>query len=147
MSEQELVRDMSFFMAGNAEEIKEEKVPVSKRFKDKEGKVIPFIMKAIPTEQLDELERACKKPEFFKGRKVGEKVDTARFYARIAVETTVYPDFKSEELRTSYKTEDAIEVAKRVLSVGGEYSTWIEEALRINGFDDSFEDLAEEAKN
>ena len=144
---EELGRDLSFFMADNAEETPEEKVFVSKRFKDKKGKVIPFIMKAIETTRIDEIEKACMQPEFFKGRKVGESIDRGRFHARIAVETTVYPDFKAEELRKSYKTEDPVEVAKRVLSVGGEYSAWIEESMRINGFDDSFEDLEEEAKN
>ncbi|MGE6260868.1 phage tail assembly chaperone [Heyndrickxia sporothermodurans] len=147
MSEQELVRDMSFFMDGNADEAQEEEVIVSKRYKDRKGKVIPFIMKAITTERLDELEKECMKTQYHKGRKIGETLDTSRFYARIAVESTVYPDFKAEELRKSYKTEDAVEVAKRVLSVGGEYSTWIEASMRINGFDDSLEDLEEEAKN
>ncbi|MCM3452733.1 phage portal protein [Heyndrickxia oleronia] len=144
---EELGRDLSFFMADNAEEAPEEKVYVSKRFKDKKGKVIPFIMKAIPTERIEELEKECTKTEYHKGRKIGERVDQVRFYARIAVETTIYPDLKSKELRKSYKTEDPIEVAKRLLSIGGEYSTWIEEATRINGFDDDFEDLEEEAKN
>jgi len=143
----EQVRDMSFFMPDKALQVNEEEVIVSKRYVDADGKPIPFIMKAIPTEKIEEIEDQCMKPKYQKGRKVGETLDTSRFYARIAIESTLYPDFKSEELRTAYKTEDPVEVAKRVLSVGGEYSAWIEAALRINGFDDEFDDLVEEAKN
>lgn len=74
-------------------------------------------------------------------------LDSQRFYARIAVETTVYPNFKSKELREAYKTEDPVEVAKRILSVGGEYANWLNKAIEINGFEDDLEDLEEEAKN
>ena len=144
---EEQVRDLSFFMAENAAEAPEEEVIVTKRYKDKKGKVIPFIMKAIPTERIEELEKECTIPQFHKGRKISETVDTARFYARIAIETTIYPDLKSDQLRKSYKTEDPVEVAKRLLSIGGEYSGWIEASNRVNGFDDELEDLEEEAKN
>jgi Phage XkdN-like tail assembly chaperone protein, TAC len=140
-------RDISFFLAGNAKPVEEEEVIVSKRYVDKEGKVIPFIMKPMKTEDIEELEKSCMKPVMKNGKKVGERLDTSRFYARMAIESTVFPDFKSEEMRKSYKTEDPVEVAKRVLSIGGEYSAWIEAALRINGFDDEFDDLVEEAKN
>lgn len=143
----EQVRDMSFFMAGNAEETTEEEVIISKRYKDKGGKVIPFIMKAIPTEELDELEKSCMKPRYQSGKRIGEYLDSSRFYARMGVESTIYPNFKAEELRKSYNTQDPVEIAKKVLSVGGEYSKWIEETLRINGFDDNFDELVEEAKN
>ncbi|WP_434736086.1 phage tail assembly chaperone, partial [Bacillus subtilis] len=47
----------------------------------------------------------------------------------------------------AYKTADPVEVAKRVLSVGGEYANWLNKAIEINGFEDDFEDLEEEAKN
>jgi hypothetical protein len=140
-------RDMSFFMAGQAQEVGEEEVIVSKRYKDKEGKVIPFIMKPCSTEKIDEIEKTCMVPVKDKGKKVGERLDTARFYARMAIASTVYPDFKAKEMRESYKSPDAVEVAKRVLSIGGEFSHWVNESLRINGFDESFDELVEEAKN
>ncbi|MCY8247936.1 phage tail assembly chaperone, partial [Bacillus inaquosorum] len=81
------------------------------------------------------------------GRGRVKDLDSQRFYARIAVETTVYPNFKAKELREAYKTEDPVEVAKRVLSVGGEYANWLNKAIEINGFDDDLEDLEEAAKN
>jgi len=41
----EKVYDLSFFMPGQTEEAEEVKVPISKRFKDKKGNVIPWSSK------------------------------------------------------------------------------------------------------
>ncbi|WP_348711967.1 phage tail assembly chaperone [Bacillus subtilis] len=143
----EKVYDLSFFMPGQIIEAEEVKVPISKRFVDKEGNVVPFIFKAITTERIDELEKENTTYKNVKGRGRVKDLDSQRFYARIAVETTVYPNFKAKELREAYKTGDPVEVAKRVLSVGGEYANWLNKAIEINGFDDDLEDLEEAAKN
>ncbi|CUB44672.1 MULTISPECIES: phage tail assembly chaperone [Bacillus] len=143
----EKVYDLSFFMPGQTIEAEEVKVPISKRFKDKAGNVVPFVFKAITTERIDELEKENTTYKNVKGRGRVKELDSQRFYARIAVETTVYPNFKSKELREAYKTEDPVEVAKRILSVGGEYANWLNKAIEINGFEDDLEDLEEEAKN
>ncbi|AWM42757.1 phage portal protein [Bacillus velezensis] len=143
----EKVYDLSFFMPGQTIEAEEVKVPISKRFKDKAGNVVPFVFKAITTERIDELEKENTTYKNVKGRGRVKDLDSQRFYARIAVETTVYPNFKSKELREAYKTEDPVEVAKRILSVGGEYANWLNKAIEINGFEDDLEDLEEEAKN
>ncbi|MSE04048.1 phage portal protein [Bacillus velezensis] len=143
----EKVYDLSFFMPGQTIEAEEVKVPISKRFKDKAGNVVPFVFKAITTERIDELEKENTTYKNVKGRGRVKELDSQRFYARIAVESTVYPNFKSKELREAYKTEDPVEVAKRILSVGGEYANWLNKAIEINGFEDDLEDLEEEAKN
>ncbi|MFE6441363.1 phage portal protein, partial [Bacillus subtilis] len=119
----------------------------SKRFVDKKGNVIPFILKPITTERIDELEKENTTFKNVKGRGRVKDLDSQRFYARIAIESTIYPDFRSKDLREAYKTADPVEVAKRVLSVGGEYANWLNKAIEINGFEDDLEDLEEEAKN
>lgn len=145
----EIANDLSFFMPGVAGEVEEITRPVSKRFKDKKGNVVPFRFKAISTERIDELEKLHTVPVYSgsRKRKTGERVDQSRFMAHIAVESTIYPDFKSADLRKAYKTQDPIEVAKKMLHIGGEYAEWIQIANEINGFDDTVEDLEEAAKN
>lgn len=140
-------RSMDFFMKGRGKELPVEEVPVTARFLDDKGKPIPFLMRALSTDRIEELEEECTVPITKKGRKVGEELDAKRFAARVAIETTVYPNFRSPELRKSYGTEDAVEVAKAVLSVGGEYIEWIRQAQRVNKFDEDFEDLLDDAKN
>jgi hypothetical protein len=132
-------RNLAFFMNGKAEQPKEKEVYVSKRYKDEEDKIIPFVMKAITTERLDQLADECTDDE--KG------LDRPRYLARIAVESTVYPDFKNSELLKSYGVVDPVDAAKKVLSVGGEYNEWIKQAQVVNGYFEDFEKLVEEAKN
>lgn len=147
MSDNEKVMDLSFFMPGKAEEVEEIKAPISKRFKDKDGKTIPFIFKPITTERVDEIEKTSFKNVVKNNRVVGKELDNSRFMARIAVESTVYPNFKAAEFRKAYKTEDPVEIARRVLHVAGEYANWIAKAAEVNGFEDDIEDLEEIAKN
>ncbi|MCY9219037.1 phage tail assembly chaperone, partial [Bacillus haynesii] len=54
------------------------------------GNVIPFVFKAITTERIDELEKENTTYKNVKGRGRVKDLDTQRFYARIAVESTVY---------------------------------------------------------
>lgn len=140
-------KNMAFFMKGKAAEVKEEEVIITRRYKDEKGEPIPFVMKPLSTKRIDELEAECTKPEFKKGKKVGEKLDSKRFSLRIAIESTVYPDFRSTELLESYGLADPVDVARAVLSVGGEYMEWLQAANRINGFDESDDDLIDEVKN
>lgn len=147
IEEVEIANDLSFFMPGKAETVEEIKIPISSRFKDAKGEIIPFVFKAITTARVDELEELSTESIIKKNRKVGEKVNQARFIAHIAVESTVYPNFKSAEFRKAYKTEDAVEIAKKVLNVAGEYANWLNKANEINGFNDTPEDLEEAAKN
>jgi hypothetical protein len=147
MSNNEQPMDLSFFMPGKAEDAEEIKAPISRRFKDGKGNVIPFVFKPITTDRVDELEKTSLKSVVKNNRVVGKELDNARFMARIAVESTVYPDFKAVELRKAYKTEDPVEVAKKMLHVPGEYSNWIAKAAEVNGFDDDVEDLEEIVKN
>lgn len=146
MSNEDNVLDLSFFMPGKAEDVEEIKSPISRRFKNK-GKVIPFIFKPITTDRVDELEKTSLKSIVKNNKVVGKELDNARFMARIAVESTIYPDFKAAEMRKAYKTEDPVEVAKKMLHVPGEYANWIAKAAEINGFEDDVEDLEDVVKN
>lgn len=140
--------DLSFFMPGQADEVESFKEVVSKRFRNKKtGEIIKWEFKPISTERVDELEKNSMKKVLRNNKVVGKEVDNARFLARVAIETTVYPNLKAADLRKAYKTEDPVEIAKKVLHIAGEYATWMEISNRANGFTDSAEDLEEEVKN
>lgn len=138
--------DMSAFLPGAAVEIKEVEEIISYRYKDAKGNPIPFRFKPISTERIEELEKECTTYKKLKGQGRVRELDTQRFAARMAIETTVFPNFKSKQFREEYKTQDPVEVAKKVLCVGGEYTRWIEKANDLNGFGDD-ETLEEMAKN
>ena len=138
--------DMNMFLKGKAEALPEVEKVVTERYKDEAGKPVPFKFKAISSQFLDDIKKECTKTLYIKGQKI-EKSDNERFVAKVAIETTVYPDFKSAELLTSYDCVDPVNLAHEILSLPGEYTDWVEAAFKVNGFDDKFEDLVAEAKN
>ncbi|MGC5326433.1 phage tail assembly chaperone [Brevibacillus sp. SYSU BS000544] len=140
-------KTMDAFMKGKAKQVVTEEVIVTNRYTDDKGNPIPFVLKAIDTKRIEELQDECTVPQFKKGKKVGEKVDWKRFANRLAVETTVFPNFKDPELLKSYSLVDPCDLVKEILHVGGEYAELIQAVQRVNGFDNDFEDLVEEAKN
>ncbi|MCM2674096.1 phage tail assembly chaperone [Alkalicoccobacillus plakortidis] len=144
-SHEEQIQDLSIFLPGKVEEAEEVKVLISKRF-TKDGKIVPFIFKPISTDRVDELEKDNTTYKNVRGTGRVRNFDNQRFMQRIAVESTVFPDFTSEKLRKAYKTEDPVEVARKILSVAGEFSKWLEETQRVNGFLEE-DDLEELAKN
>lgn len=140
-------KDMSFFMKGRAKQTPEIEEVISTRYVDEEGNPIPFRFKPLATDRIEAIQEECLIPVTRKGRKVDEKLDDKRFAARLGIETTVYPDFKDPELLKSYGVVDPVDAVKAVLSLGGEYAEWIRVIQRVNGFDEEFEDLVDEAKN
>ncbi|WP_020620261.1 phage tail assembly chaperone [Paenibacillus daejeonensis] len=140
-------RNMAFFMKGKAKAVPDEEVVVSKRYKDDEGNPIPFILRALPTDRIEELQEECTKPIKRKGRVVDRELDQKRFIARIGVESTIYPEFRDSELLASYGLTDPVAVVKMILSLPGEYGEWINAVQRVNGFDEEFDELTEDAKN
>ncbi|WP_139491789.1 phage tail assembly chaperone [Brevibacillus dissolubilis] len=142
-----MAKTMDVFMKGKAKQVVTEEVVVSKRYTDEDGNPIPFVLKAIDTRRIEELQDECTIAQMKKGKKVGETVDWKRFASRLAVETTVYPNFKDPELLKSYNVVDPSELIKEILSVGGEYAELVQAVQRVNGFDQDFEELVEDAKN
>lgn len=141
-------KNMAFFMKGRAkQEYIEEEVVITKRFLDDKGEPIPFVLRSLPPKRIEEIQEDCTRRIVKKGRVVDEILDSKRMAVKMALESTVFPDFRSAELLESYGVVDPVEAARAVLSVGGEYTDWINAVNRVNGYGDQDEDLVEEAKN
>lgn len=138
--------DMNAFMKGKAKQLPEEEKIISQRYLDEEGKPIPFKLKAIPTPVVDAIRDDCTVVKHAKGQRI-EKFDRDRFACKVAIATTIFPDFRNKELADSYGLVDPVEVAKAVLDLPGEYTEWIQSCFNLNGFDDTIEELVGEAKN
>ena len=138
--------DMSAFMKGKAKQLPEEEKVITQMYLDEKGEPIPFRFRAASTQTIDAIRGDCTIVKFTKGQKI-ERFDKERFACRVAIETTVFPDFKNAELMKSYGHIDPVDTAREILNLPGEYATWIEACFKLNGFDDTVEDLVEEAKN
>lgn len=140
--------NLSYFMPDKQKKSPITEVHLSKRFVDDKGEHIPFKMQAITVELMEKLENDSKKQVNRKERRAGkeETIDTKRFYEKVALHTTIYPDFTDKSLLDAYGEVDPVNVAKAILNVPGEYANWIDNALRINELDEDYSDLEEEVK-
>lgn len=119
-------------------------VIVSERFKGENGLPVPFVIQAIAQEENEALSRMSKKKEFVKGRPV-ETLNASLYTKRLILACVVDPDLKSEEICKYYKTEDPLEVAGKMLSIG-EFGILSDAIQDINGMNEAQEKL-DEAKN
>jgi hypothetical protein len=131
----------AFLNAETAEKTKE--VIVSTRFKDENGKVVPFVIKNLTQEKNNE--NISKSTKF---RNVGgmttDYLDTVLLAKRTIVESTVYPDFRAKELCEHYGTLDPLEVPGKMLTAG-EYNTLMEAIRQLSENDEEL--TLDDAKN
>ncbi len=121
---------------------------ISKRFKDSDGNLIPFKIKAITEEEHKSIKRAATKTEYNKKTHQQQKeLDSVKYVAGVVVACTVEPNLKSAALQNKHGCEGDPEALINKLLQSGEYNLLTEAIWDINGFLDDINDLAEEAKN
>jgi len=133
----------AFFAQNVQAEIVEEFV-VSERFKDENGKPIPWKIRALRESENAEIRKAATKRVKVKGQYVPE-LDHEVYVAKLIAESVVFPNLKDAELQKSYGVLGAEELLRKML-LAGEYSKLAQKVQEINGFEDVNE-LAEEVKN
>lgn len=123
----------------------EKEVFISDRFKDEEGKVVPFKIRSVTQEENDAITRQSYRRVRGENGQMTKEFDLITFRRKLAVAATVFPDFSDAELCGAYGTMDATEVVARML-LPGEFALLNEKISKISGFsaDDT---TAAEAKN
>lgn len=130
-----------FLNANPVDNITDE-VVVSKRFRDAEGNLLKFKIKAMTDFTFDELRK--KHTRIGKGRKV--EFDAKGFNNDVVIEHTLEPNFKDAESIKKLGCASPSEYLGRVL-LAGEITTLVNEIQKLSGFDVDMEDLVEEVKN
>lgn len=139
--------NLSIFLKDNVEQVENEKVVVSKRFKGADGKAVPFEVKAITTAEDDAIRKKCTKRVQVPGKRnqFTQEFDSNGYLLELAAACVVYPDLKSKELQDSYEVRGEAAVLGAMLTAG-ELGVLAEKVQEINGFN-GFDELVEEAKN
>lgn len=138
--------DFSAFFAQNVESEIIEEVVISERFKDKEGKPIPWKIRGMSEEENEEIRKSSTKMDKVKGGVKVPNLNTEQYLAKMAVASVVYPNLKDAELLKSYGVLAADQLLRKML-LAGEYATLIEKVQEINGFDKDINDLVDDVKN
>ena len=140
--------NLNAFLSQNAIINENEKHVVSNRFRGEDGKPVEWEIKPITSKRDEELRKSCTKRVQIPGKKnqYMNHIDQEKYIGLIAVESTVYPNLHDAGLQDSYGVMGADELLKAML-LPGEYADFIQLIQSINGFEKTFEDKVDEAKN
>lgn len=136
--------NLQAFMTPNTEETRE--VIISDRFKDKDGKVVPFVIKSLSQAENEEIKRRTSVPMIEHNTIIGQKIDSEKYGRELVLASVTTPNFRDSELCKFYATMDPLEVPSKMLRVG-EYNRLVKAINDLNGLNDDFKVLEEEAKN
>lgn len=138
---------LSAFLAQNAAPIENEQYAVSDRFQE-DGEPVKWEIRSITSAQDEELRKSCVKTVPVKGKRgqYTQETDNNKYLGLLAAECVVYPNLNAAELQDSYGVKGADALLKAMLTAG-EYVSLLEKVQEVNGFDKTFMDEVDEAKN
>lgn len=110
----------------------EKEVVISDRFRDEEGKPVPFRIRSITQEENEALSKRCRKTRRVNGQDQ-EYFDSAEFSRLMVVEGTLEPDFRGAELCEAYGVMDPAMVPGRML-LAGEFDALLRAISDLSGF-------------
>ena len=124
----------------------EKEIIVSDRFRDRDGNVIPFKIRSLSQNELDDIVRRTSKVKMIKGLRV-ESVDPLEVSNRIVVAATIQPPFDDKTLCDHYGVLDPVSVPGKMLRPG-EFNKLLDAISALSGYDeDAIERTEEDVKN
>lgn len=140
--------NLSGFLAENALKVESIKHVVSKRFLGEDGNPIPWEIACITSTEDEALRKACTKrvPVPGKRNQFTQETDYNLYLGKLAAKCTVHPNLDDAELQNSYHVMGADALLKTMLTPG-EYADYLVKVQEVNGFDATFEEKVDEAKN
>lgn len=140
--------NLTAFLSQNAIKIENEKHVVSKRFLDENKEPMKWEIQSVTSQEDEILRKSCTKRLPIPGKKnqFTNETDFTKYVGLLAVKCTVYPNLNDAQLQDSYGVMGADELLKTML-LPGEYADYLSLVQKINGFEQSFEEKVEEAKN
>lgn len=138
--------DLSVFFQQNVETDIIEEFEVSKRFKDVEGKPVPWKLRTMTEDENESIRKSVTRRVKGKGGIQTTETNHDEYIAKLAVSSVVFPNLKDADLQKSYGVLGAESLLRKML-LPGEYASLLEKVQEMNGFDRDINDLKEEVKN
>lgn len=140
---------LSAFMAQNAIKVENVKYVASKRFVDEDTKKpMEWELRAMTSDEDEMLRRECMRKVQVPGKRgqYTAELDSNLYVGKMVARCVVFPNLNDKELQDSYNVMGADALLKKML-IGGEYTDLIVQVQKINGFEESIDDMVEDAKN
>lgn len=137
------------FMKANKTVKENEMRPVTKSLCDENGKPLEWEFKHITSKEMENIRESCTvevpvkgKPNMFR-----PKTKTSLYIQKMIAASVVTPDLYDAELQDSYGVKTPEDLLLEMVDDPGEYNDLAVYVQRFQGFNESFEDKVEEAKN
>lgn len=139
----------SKFMKVNKIEKKNGRYAPTKSLCDENGKPLEWEFRHITSKENDEIRDECTieipvtgKPNMFR-----PKVQSSKYMKKMVVASVVMPDLYDKELQDSYGVMEPEDLLLAMVDDPGEYNDLLAFVQKFQGFDVSFHDKVEKAKN
>lgn len=139
----------SKFMKANKSVKANELHAVTKTLCDENGKPLEWEFRHITAKENDAIRDECTReiPRPGKPGAYRQKLDVSKYLRKLVAASVVSPDLYDTELQDSYDVKTPEDLLYAMVDDPGEYSELAAYVQKLNGFDVSFEDKVEEAKN
>lgn len=141
--------EFSRFMKKNKIAKENKFFPATKSLVDEKGKPLLWEIRALTTRENDAIRDDCMmeipipgKPNVYRG-----KLNVSKYIAKMLCACIVEPELHNKELQDSYGVMTPEELLKEMVDDPGEYQDFVAFVQNFNGFDTTFDDKVEEAKN
>lgn len=137
------------FMKANKIQKANEMHPVTASLCDENGKPLDFEFRHITSAENENIRAACTKdvPVTGKPGMYRPKVDTSAYVKKLICASIVAPDMHDADLQDSYGVKTSEDLLMAMVDDPGEYQNLAAYVQQLQGFNISFEDKVNEAKN
>ncbi|MGN1481456.1 phage tail assembly chaperone [Porcipelethomonas sp.] len=137
------------FMKANKTVKENEMHPVTKSLCDENGKPLEWEFKHITSKENENIRESCTVEVPVKGKPnmYRPKMKTSLYIQKMIAASVVTPDLYDAELQDSYGVKTPEDLLLEMVDDPGEYNDLAVYVQRFQGFNESFEDKVEEAKN
>ncbi len=146
---------LSAFLSENTVKVENVKYVASSRFlsdeidpKTGKRKPMEWEIKAISATEDEALRKSCPQRVPIPGRKHQYQRETnmEKYLGVLAAACTVFPNLKDAELQANWRVNGDDALLKAMLTAG-EYTDYVMKVQEVCGFDTSFQDEVDDAKN
>ena len=139
----------SKFMKANKIEKKNEMHAVTKSLCDENGNPLEWEFKHITSKENELIREECMSEVPVKGKRnvFRPKFKTAQYIQKMIAASVVTPDLFDTELQDSYGVANPEELLLAMVDDPGEYNDLADYVQKLQGFNVSFDDKVDEAKN
>lgn len=140
------MNNFSLFMKGNKKIRENVLYPATASLCDENGKPLNWVLKPLTTEITEQIREDCTKIVNDNGKRKSN-FNNKLYLLKMCCASVVEPDLYNVELQNSYGVMTPEDLIMQMIDNPSEYMALVGKVQEINGYDVSFSEKVDEAKN